>query len=427
MGRGSARLGGWCLALTVALAVAAAAPVSAASVKVRTKQISQPSPFLGSPCTQTNPLFSAGYAQESSIAVNPRDPRDILVSWIQDGRTTDVVMASRNGGRSFKRILVPGLSACTGGVFEVASDPGVRFNANGRTSYFSAIVVDNPQDVEEASTGMYAFRSSNGGFSWSAPYTVQPNTGQFWDLPVLTPHPRNSKKAYYIYDLRNPPDFEHGYSVLSTTKNSGRSWSPPRLVYDPHTSDSWPGYNKILVNDDGSLLAVTSLVSEPEPDPNAIPGNPTQQLVVRSDNGGRTWGPAIPIGTTAGRVVYDPVSVTGLNTFDSYASSTVAPNGDVYVSWLQTGDNNSSRIVVARSSDGGRHWKTLGFGVSGQSALPTIEVAGDGTVGVLYYQIAPGKLGRQLAGGSEAGHLEGSWSPLAQPSRRWTLQPALGR
>ena len=76
------------------------------------------------------------------MAVNPQNPHQILVAWIQDGRATDVVMASRDGGRTFSRILVPGLSACTGGPFEVASDPGVDFSADGRQAWFTAIVVN---------------------------------------------------------------------------------------------------------------------------------------------------------------------------------------------------------------------------------------------------------------------------------------------
>src|SRR6476619_4020027 len=130
------------VALVAALACTAAAP-AAAKVRVDTHRISPASPFSPeAPCAKDNPGFSPGYAQESSVAVNRRDPSNILVAWIQDGRATDLVMASRNGGRTFSRILVPGLSACTGGPFQVASDPGVDFSADGRRAWFSAIVVN---------------------------------------------------------------------------------------------------------------------------------------------------------------------------------------------------------------------------------------------------------------------------------------------
>jgi hypothetical protein len=379
------------LTLLVAFAVVAIEPALAASVSVETHRISRASPFSG-PCTLANPGFSRGYAQESSVAVNPRDPRHILVSWIQDGRATDLVMVSRDGGRSFSRVLVPGLSACTGGAFQVASDPGVEFSADGRMAYFSAIVVNNPASPDMAETSMFVSRSFDDGFSWSVPYVIQPATGEFWDLPRLTADPRRPKRAYYVYDLREPPGFFSGYSLLSTTTNGGRSWSAPRTLYDPQTSDSWPGISKILVNRDGSLLDVFALISTDPADLTAP--NTTQELAIRSVDGGRTWGKPITIGRSSGRGVTDPATQNILNTFDTYPSQTVAPNGDVYVSWLQPGATNaSSRIAVARSTDGGRHWGTRKLAVRGQAALPTIEVAGDGTVGVLYYVIAPSSRG----------------------------------
>jgi hypothetical protein len=204
----------------------------------------------------------------------------------------------------------------------------------------------------------------------------------------LTADPRRPNRAYYVYDLRKPPGFFSGYSLLSTTTNSGRSWSTPRKLYDPHTSNSWPGISKILVNRDGSLLDVFALISTDPADLTAP--NHTQELAIRSVDGGRTWGKPTTIGRSSGRGVTDPTTGSILNTFDTYPSQTVAPNGDVYVSWLQPGATNaSSRIAVARSTDAGGHWRTRTLTIRGQAALPTIEVAGDGTVGVLYYVIAP--------------------------------------
>jgi len=203
----------------------------------------------------------------------------------------------------------------------------------------------------------------------------------------LTADPRRPQRAYYVYDLRKPPGFFSGCSLLSTTTNGGRSWSAPRTLFDPHTSDSWPGISKILVNRDGSLLDVFALIST---DPaNLSAPNHTQEAAIRSVDGGRTCGKPVTIGRSTGRGVADPATENILNTFDTYPSQTVAPNGDVYVSWLQPGATNaSSRITVARSTDGGRHWGTRKLAVRGQAALPAIEVAGDGTVGVLYYVIA---------------------------------------
>ena len=385
------------------------------------RRISLASPFSG-PCTRANPGFTRGFAQETSVAVDPRDPRHILVSWIQDGRASDLVMASRDGGRSFSQILIPRLSACTGGAFQVASDPGVAFSADGRVAYFSGIVADfRPSSMVVSQTSMRVSRSFDGGFSWSVPSVIQPPTGNFWDKPELTTDPRRPGVAYYAYDLRRAPDFLHGYSLLSRTTDGGRSWSRPRKLYDPHSSDSWPGTSQILVNRDESLLDVFALITN---------GRRARELAIRSTDGGRTWGKPVTIGRSSGRPVTDPVTHKGLNTFDMLPSQTVAPNGDVYVSWLQPGANNAaSRIAVARSADGGRHWSRRALAVRGQAALPTIGVAGDGTVGVLYYVIAPASRGGYWPARvalATSPNPRWRWPPHPTPGRHWTRHRVAG-
>ncbi len=384
-------------------------------LKLRTKQISIPSPFAGFGCTAANPEFSAGYAQETSVAVNPRNPDKILVSWIQDGRTSDLVMASRNGGRSFSPAFVPGLSVCTGGSFQVASDPGVAWSANGRTAYFTGIQVDLPSGPSFG-TGMAVSRSYDGGFSWSAPTAIQPKTGDFWDLPRLTTHPRKPNRAYYLYNkrtFRGPP----GYSLMSVTNDGGDTWSTPQKLFDPQTTDTWPAINHLLVNRDGSLLNVAPLVAPNQlgPDPYETVYNPTQFIVTRSTDGGATFGPPTTIGSSSGRRPTDPVTDGFFNAYVTFPSQTVAPNGDVYVAWPQPGPT-SSQITIAKSKNAGRGWNELGFSIAGQAALATIEVAGDGTVGVMYYNIDPASINNFW--GAQA------WIAISRNrGRTWTQRP----
>jgi hypothetical protein len=427
-GEQSAVAGGWRVAfryglgvaLALGLAVIATGPALAATVSVQTpRRISLASPFSG-PCTVANPGFTRGIAEETSVAVNPRNPRQILVAWIQDGRSSDLVMASRDGGRSFSRTLVPGLSACTGGPQQVASDPGVVFAANGRMAYFSAVTADflsptghDPGQLTPSSS-MVVSRSFDRGFSWSVPQVVQPATGVYWDKPQLSVDPRRPGRAFYAYDLRIAPEYTTGYSLLSTTTNGGRTWSTPRKLYDPRTSNSWPANSEILVNRDGSLLDIFLLAT------NAGTG-PAQVMASRSVNGGRTWGRPIALGRSSGRAVNDPVSQNILETIDALPSQTVAPNGDVYVSWTEPGASNAaSRIAVVRSADGGRHWSRRSLTVRAQAALPAIAVAGDGTVGVLHYVIAPS---------SRDGYWPArvSLATSRDRGRRWSNRPVAGR
>jgi hypothetical protein len=160
----------------------------------------------------------------------------------------------------------------------------------------------------------------------------------------------------------------------------------PRTLYDPHTSNSWPANSNILVNRDGSLVNIFLLASDAGAGParcwRCAPSTAATRGATRSRSAGR---PACRSTTRQSE---------HLETIDALPSQTVAPNGDVYVSWVQPGPSNeASRIAVARSSDGGRHWSTQSLEIQGQAALPAIAVAGDGTIGVLHYVIAPSSSG----------------------------------
>jgi hypothetical protein len=296
----------------------------------------------------------------------------------------------------------------------VVSDPGVVFSADGSRAYFSGAPFDflSIQPLKPSSS-MAVSRSFDGGFSWSVPTLVQPPTGVYWDKPQLSADPRRPGRAFYAYALRIGPEYTSGYSMLSITTNGGRTWSVPRKLYDPRTSNSWPANSEILVNRDGSLLDIFQLGTEGDT-------GPSQIIAIRSVNGGRTWGNPIIIGRSPGRFVNDPVTHNALEAPPALPSQTVAPNGDVYVSWTQLGSSNaSSRIAVARSADGGRHWRTRTVAVNGQEALPSIAVAGDGTIGLLYYVVAPS---------SRAGKWPArvALATSRDRGRRWARHPVAG-
>ena len=76
-------------------------------------RLSGASPFLG-PC---GAIVTAQRDAdvEPSIAVDPRAPRWIVAAWMQDDGRSNLIMASRDGGRMWTRVFVPGLTDCTGG------------------------------------------------------------------------------------------------------------------------------------------------------------------------------------------------------------------------------------------------------------------------------------------------------------------------
>ncbi len=367
----------------LSLSLVIAASVAVAGIRVQApRRISLANPFSG-PCTQADPNFTPGISVETSVAVDPRDARRILVSWIYSGSATDVVMASQDGGRTFSRVFIPGLSQCTGGSAPAASDPNVAFSSDGRVAYFSgaqaSLLSLNPFTP---AVGMVASRSLDGGLSWSAPYGIQPLSDFYWDKPILSVDPRRPGTAYYTFALRVGTDYTSGYSLLAKTSNAGQTWSNPVKLYDPHRSGVWPANSQILVNRDGSLLDVFVLASQGG-------AGPAQLMSMRSVNGGRSWSAPVRIGRSSGYPVNDPVTQNVIDTIGTVPSQTVALDGDVYAAWTQPGSTNrSSHIAVARSTNGGRTWRIYRLPVDGQSAFPAIAAAGDGTIGVAHYVVA---------------------------------------
>src|SRR4029453_1836814 len=83
--------------------------------------ISGPSPFAGGcPGARFDDLAITGYELEPIVTVNPANPRNLVAAWKQDvgpanQSRSDLVASSLDGGKSWTRSTIPGLTACTRG------------------------------------------------------------------------------------------------------------------------------------------------------------------------------------------------------------------------------------------------------------------------------------------------------------------------
>src|SRR5947207_1215560 len=91
-------------------------------------------------CTAGGPIGTVypGEEVEPWTAVNPRNPANIVTEWQQDrwsngGARGLVAGVTHDFGRHWKKVVVPKISKCSGGIYDRASDPGVSFSADGRT------------------------------------------------------------------------------------------------------------------------------------------------------------------------------------------------------------------------------------------------------------------------------------------------------
>jgi len=120
-----------------------------------------------------------------------RDPNsaDTLLATFQEGRFTDGGAVdcgygiSTNGGLTWSRALIPGLTTAVGGPYPRASDPVAGIDLNG-TMYLTTIAI---VDVAQTMSAITLSRSTNGGETFNAPIEAlrSPNSSIFLDKEWL--------------------------------------------------------------------------------------------------------------------------------------------------------------------------------------------------------------------------------------------------
>lgn len=452
----------WFRSLMVPVAVAALLFPGPASSRAGVETISGESPHDAG----CDPLDPTPFAQpkdaeaEITLAVNPTDPANVIVAWMQDGGAGIVTVATHDGGRSWTEpMIVPGLSFCSGGEFLLAADPWLSIGPDG-TVYLSSLSLDPHRTRLQVST------SSDGGTSWSRPHRVFDGAITAHDMPRITAHPTKACVAYLAWIeqsnifVTDPGDL----AVLSSrTDDCGEEWSlpesvivrsfqprlPSEVLVDPvdgrPSIEGGPRAPEILVLSDGSLLLlVTSRGTDGEEFLYRL-------LVSRSEDGGRSW--SAPVAATefspgperhatdpeaTGKCRFPPVIgepvPCPIGTARHWASGDVAPDGTVHISFYHQTEQGHSQIRVVSSTDEpwdeitGPRWGDPVVVSQGpaEKFLPSLAIAGDGTVGITYYDMRNDELSQDGDPSDEplTADVYFAWSRDA--GRSWNERPLAG-
>ena len=408
----ASRLKRWA-AVAVAAAGSLFAVGGAAGVVTPPVVASGPSPFTG--CTADDPTtqqqFSTLYPNaepEPRAAINPANPANIVGMYQQDrwnngGARGLVASTSQNGGATWQPVVIPGITKCSNGAYDRASDPWVSFAPNGDLYAISLTF-----DVFDPSNGIFVSKSTNGGASWSAPIPVAADDTFGLDKQSITADPYDSNYVYAVWDrFTSPPGFPpsengrfHARSYVqqawfSRTTNGGTSWEAPRVAFNPGTQAGTIG-SIINVLPDRTLVDGLVVFSDHKQSSTQLRG--VSIAVIRSTDLGQTWSkkpiiiaPYDP--TFFGATDPDtghPIRSGGLPDF------TVDPaNGNLYAVWEDDRPTTGvDAIQFSQSTDGGLTWSTpikinqtptnIPAG-SQQAFTPTVKVAANGTVGVTHY------------------------------------------
>jgi hypothetical protein len=320
---------------------------------------------------------------EPSLAADPGDPRQLVASWLENAAGT-VVAVSHDGGATWSRSALPGLLTCAGGRYAHTSDPWVSIGRDG-IIYVAGLASQSATSTGTARDVVVSV-SRDHGTSWDAPVVVESGIAPPLqpDKDAILADPRRPATAYAVWaDYRVLSGVEPSIDqvMFARTIDAGRTWSTPAAIYSGNDEAQ---QNQLLLTAGGVLLDVfaeaPSLPGTPHPPP-----LPVKIRLVRSTDQGKTWSAPVDAASFTYTNAVDPGSGGQLR-FSGQDISAASAGNAVYVAWFED-HADFSTILVARSEDAGVHWRAPQRVVreKAEAFLPTLAVAGDATVGLLWY------------------------------------------
>jgi len=289
---------------------------------------------------------------EQTLAVNPVDPNDILIGFING------LSISHDGGLSW---TVSQQVGCSG-------DGNPAFDQSG-VAYFEC--GGNGVQIQ-------VYRSGDGGDTWTGPITAADDTsnqGDFIDRPWLV-RGRGGHDLVVGWEsfFTNPA----GWVFMRTSADGGTTWGPVRRVDDPIAADAeWDPRQLPVVGADGTIYDVYASGHAPWIFPQTLP---LALVVAATSDGGATFRRAV----AAANVTRSSSPTEETETISSLAAD---PNstraGHLALSWADEG-SGYSRIQVVTSVDGGAHWSAPAqvepqpAGSADEQDHPQVQFAPDG-------------------------------------------------
>ena len=367
---------------------------------------------------------------EPQIAVNPNNPNEIVgVSqqdrWPDGGARGLTSWRSTNGGSSYSKLLDVPWAACQGGParFSRVTDPWVSYDKGGNLYFLG-------QQIDSAALGLSAVSVSTwNGSAWATPKILIEDVGTrgvFNDKISITGDPTRAGYAYATWLRWDVPsggrqddnaDFHsfawRGLPMISRTTDGGNTWSEAEPM---RRSNLYMQGGQIAVAPDGTLYNVGAVLFTGA----GFNDNGVYMGVMRSNDAGRTWSAPVNLGPIRTAQLFVPDDNFPIRAGDYIPDIAIDPtNGDMYVVWADGLGSSLNKIVMAKSTDGGRHWTgptiVSAGGMLAQAYNHSVEVTAEGTLVLTYYDDRHNVLGDGIAtteSGFRHSHTGGAtWEP----------------
>jgi len=257
-----------------------------------------------------------------------------------------------------------------GATFGIAFDPAIDYDKAGNFYYSYGVA---PLGGSYPN-GIAVSKSSADGLSWASPVAVTFNRNRAFDDKYYIAIDRsNTTFANRIYVSWDRNQGNNQILYISSSSNSGASWSTPVKVNDGKTS-----FERVI----GAYPAVdhtSGVVYDSWHDyaKNVI-------YVDKSTTGGATWGTDRAAATTHAGFGQDIGCVGGRAQGPAHALK-VGPSGKLYLVYADPVKNRGFDVLLTTSANGGTTWtapKTLNDDTtSGDQFHPTLSVESNGSGG----------------------------------------------